>query len=399
MRIKHLISLVLILLLALPCPGIAAEVTYYTDIQVNVVALDQPTPSPVATAEPTPTATPVPTPEPTLAPTPTPEPTATPEPTPTPEPITYEIEVDLANQIVTVYREDGRSQADIARQMICSSGTGTNTPTGTFIMPKPSKLDEREEWYYIGKYQLYVQYASRIDGPILFHSLPSEQRGATPTQDSTEALGERASHGCIRLRPADSRWIAENCMPGTEVNIFEGGTVDETLRSRLLISSFVSEEMSYADFLAGEKIYSVSSKSPEVQYMQAKLAELGYLMGESDGNFGAETHIAVVDWQLENGYTPNGEISEDQLAVLLRQTPVPGTIVNRGKPACVKVTDGLTLRSEPNAKSKQLDVLRNGTIVRVLDETNGWYKIRIGSQTGYAAAKYIEITENNSEVN
>jgi peptidoglycan hydrolase-like protein with peptidoglycan-binding domain len=133
--------------------------------------------------------------------------------------------------------------------------------------------------------------------------------------------------------------------------------------------------------------------------LQQALAELGYLMGESDGNFGAETHIAVVDWQLENGYTPNGEISEDQLSVLLRQTPVPGAIVNRGKPACVKATDGLTLRSEPNAKSKQLDILRNGTIVRVLDETNGWYKIRIGSQTGYAAAKYIKITENNSEVN
>lgn len=393
MRIQRLVSLVLVLLLVFPCPGMAAELQYYTNIQVNVVALDKPTPSPDPT--PVPTATP----EPTPTPTPTPEPTPTPAPTPTPEPVTYEIEVDLANQIVTVYREDGRTQADIARQMICSSGTGTNTPLGTFIMPKVSKVDEREEWYYIGKYRLYVQYASRIDGPILFHSLPSEQRGSTPTRDSTEALGERASHGCIRLRPADSRWIAENCPPGTQVHIFEGGKVDETLRQLLLTTSFVSEEMSYEDFLSGEKVYSISSSSAEIQYMQAKLAQLGFLLDESDGSFGAETHAAIVEWQLENGYTPNGEVNEEQLSVLLRQAPVPGAVVNRGKPAYVQVKDGLILRSQPNSKSSELDVLRNGTAVRVLEETRGWYKIRVGSLTGYAAAKYIKITENNAEVN
>lgn len=393
MRMKRLVSLVLVLLSVFLCLGSAAEVQYYTNIQVNAVALDQPTPSPE------PTLVPTATPEPTPTPTPTPEPTPTPAPTPTPEPVTYEIEVDLANQIVTIYREDGRSQADIARQMICSSGTGTNTPTGTFIMPKVSKVDEREEWYYIGKYRLYVQYASRIDGPILFHSLPSEQRGSTPTQDSTEALGERASHGCIRLRPADSRWIAENCPPGTQVHIFEGGEVNEALHRQLLATSFVSEEMSYDDFLAGEMVYSISSSAAEIQYMQAKLAQLGFLLDENDGFFGAETHAAVVEWQLENGYAPTGEVNEEQLAVLLRQTPVPDAVVNRGKPARVQVKDGLILRSQPNSKSKELDVLRNGTSVRVLEETCGWYKVRVGSQTGYAAAKYIEITENNAEVN
>jgi hypothetical protein len=87
------------------------------------------------------------------------------------------------------------------------------------------------------------------------------------------------------------------------------------------------------------------------------------------------------------------------VSVLLRQTPVPGAVVNRGQPARVKVKDGLVLRSEPNSKSRELDVLRDGTLVRVLDETRGWYKLRVGTQTGYAAAKYIEITENNSEVN
>ena len=157
--------------------------------------------------------------------------------------------------------------------------------------------------------------------------------------------------------------------------------------------------MSYADFLAGEKVYSVSYSSPEIQYMQAKLSELGYILNETDGLFGAETHAAVVEWQLENGYEPTGEVNREQLAALLRQVPDPNAVVNRGRPAEVQVSDGLILRSEPNSKSKEVDVLRNGTAVRVLEEKRGWYKIRVGSQTGYAATKYIKIIENNSEVN
>jgi transcriptional regulator with XRE-family HTH domain len=59
----------------------------------------------------------------------------------------------------------------------------------------------------------------------------------------------------------------------------------------------------------------------------------------------------------------------------------------------------LKLLGADTGLSTELDVLRDGTIVRVLDETRGWYKLRVGTQTGYAAAKYIEITENNPEVN
>lgn len=393
MPIKRLLSLILVLLLIAPCLSAVAQTQYYTDIQISAVALDKPTPSP----EPTPTPSPTPGSSPTPMPPPTPTPT--PKPTPTPGPVIYEIEVDLANQIVTVYRESGRTQADIARQMICSSGSDSSTPIGSFIMPEPQKPDEREEWYFIGKYQLYVQYASRIVDSILFHSVPSPQRGASPTQDSIDALGTRASHGCIRLRPADSRWIAENCKPGTKVHIFEGGQCNEALRQQLLTGSFVSEEMQYADFLDGKKIFSITSHAPEVQYMQSKLAKLGFLLTENDGYFGAETHAAVVEWQIENGYAPNGEVNEAQLAQLLRQVPNGETSASRGKPARVRVQDALILRSAPNAKSEKLDTLRSGAIVRVLEETHGWYKLRAGTQIGYAAAKYIEILQDNSEVN
>ena len=39
----------------------------------------------------------------------------------------YYIEVDLTNQIVTIFNTKDNT---IARQMLCSAGTGTRTPTG-----------------------------------------------------------------------------------------------------------------------------------------------------------------------------------------------------------------------------------------------------------------------------
>ena len=49
----------------------------------------------------------------------------------------YYIDVDIANQIVTAYGYGGgRTQDNIARQMICSTGYGTSTPTGTYFMPE-----------------------------------------------------------------------------------------------------------------------------------------------------------------------------------------------------------------------------------------------------------------------
>lgn len=424
MKTLRLLSIFLIFVLLMGFA--AAEVQYITDIQVNARPLDGSAPTSAPTAEPTPTPTAkptaTPTAEPTAAPTaeptatPTLEPTATPtveptaEPTPTAQPYegAYEIEVDLNNQIVTVYRTGGRANADIARQMICSTGSNAAddaTPTGVFIMPEVQKVDERDEWYYIGQYRLYVQYASRIVDSILFHSLPSEKKGISPTKDSREALGTRASHGCIRLRPDDARWIAENCPPGTQVNIFEGGFADEELRQKLLRSSYVSEEMSYADFLNGEIVLMVSSSAPEVAELQAQLMQMGYDCGEADGVFGAETRAAVLQWQQDSGLEATGTVNPMEYKRLMalkptqdpeatpEQSPTPEPSPKPGRVGYVKVDTQLIVRSDPKAGATKVDALPNGAEVLVLEEIMGFYRIQAGDISGYVGEKYIQIAE------
>lgn len=361
MKKKFLIAAMLVLLIMLPGLTFAEEQYIITDIAVTSADPNVPAPEP--------------------APQPTPEPYAGP----------YEIEVDIANQITTVYRGEGRGQQDIARQMLCSTGTDSNTPLGSYIMPEIQKEDEREAWYYIGQYRLYVQYASRIVNGILFHSLPSEKKHQSPTQDSLDAFGEKASHGCIRLRPADSRWIAENCPPGTVVHIHEDAEADEVLRRLLRASSYVGEEMNYDSFLAGQKVFSLGSELPEVCAMQLKLIDLGYELSETDGFFGARTEDAVQDWQRDNGIEADGEINEAELDRLLSMEISAETRSKPGQAAVVRVDTALVLRSKPNSKSEKLDTLPNGTEVRVLEQEGGWYKIQVHGQTGYAGRKYIEI--------
>ena len=74
----------------------------------------------------------------------------------------YYITVDIANQIVTVYDADNKTESGIRMQAICSTGMGNSTPTGLFCMPKPKYSSERQEWYYFTEYEIWATYASRI---------------------------------------------------------------------------------------------------------------------------------------------------------------------------------------------------------------------------------------------
>ena len=129
----------------------------------------------------------------------------------------YYITVNLTNQIVTIYS----TQTDnIARQFLCSSGLTEETPHGTFYLPPKQEEQEREYWYYFSYYDCYAHYATRIFLGILFHSIPySEQDESTISLKAISEFGEKASHGCLRLRWQDAEFIAKCCMPGTRVKI------------------------------------------------------------------------------------------------------------------------------------------------------------------------------------
>ena len=89
------------------------------------------------------------------------------------------------------------------------------TPRGTF------HLSTKYLWKELyGK--VYGQYATRITGGVLFHSVPyyKKSKSALCTEKYNK-LGQQASMGCVRLTVEDAKWIADNCPSGTTVEIYE----------------------------------------------------------------------------------------------------------------------------------------------------------------------------------
>ena len=217
---------------------------------------------------------------------------------------TYSIEVDLTNQITTVYR---RADNAIVRQMICSSGRGGSTPRGTFRLEKTRESTDRKPWYYISGYRCYVKFATRIRGSILFHSIPyTAQDMESIDTEALALLGTPASHGCIRLRWQDAEWIAMNCPDGTVTNIYTGAAPKEKLRKLLLLEGY-SEDcgLTYRQFLDswfdGDDSGSLGrgSKGKRVTALQERLIGLGFFSGEeSTGQYDTATVVAVMRYQL-----------------------------------------------------------------------------------------------------
>ena len=224
----------------------------------------------------------------------------------------YRIEVDLSNQITTVYR---RSDGAVVRQMICSTGTDDTTPLGSFRL-QASLDSDRQAWYFIGKYQCFVKYPTRIKGSILFHSLPYAERDmASVDMGALSQLGSEASHGCVRLRWEDAKWIAENCPEGTETRIFTGTARSDALRKKLLEGSYSAESgMSYEAF-AGDASDATAALRPGdsgavVAALQRRLRALGWYACEVTGEYDDNTLIAVARCQRALGLSPTGFATE-----------------------------------------------------------------------------------------
>lgn len=129
----------------------------------------------------------------------------------------YFIKVNRLANCVTIYKLDENGAYTIPiKAMVCSVGKNINkTPVGVF------KISDRYAWRYLYGDQ-YGQYATRIMGHILFHSVPytSQSKNTLKTYYYNN-LGIGDSMGCIRLTCADAKWIYDNCAKGTTVEIYE----------------------------------------------------------------------------------------------------------------------------------------------------------------------------------
>ena len=262
---------------------------------------------------------------------------ATPRPSPTPTPAKYLLMVDVTNQITRAFTYDEEGLYTVlVREMICSTGTVKNpTPLGTTIMPK-----KRARWGYFPTWDSHAQYLTRIDSANAFHSvLYSEPDERTLSVKSFEALGTRASHGCVRLLVSDAKWIYDNCQEGTIITVYEGEYDPEytmtlkptlnssTLRENPLPAPTPTPTYARENFPTEYRTLSRGKTGEDVFMVQMRLTELGYYHGSVTGGYYGGTIAAVEAFQRDHGLTVDGAAGRQTQALLFSEdldpTPAP----------------------------------------------------------------------------
>ena len=247
------------------------------------------------------------------------------KPTPEPTPVPFAITVDVANQVTTVYGRDEKGDYTVVvRQMLCSTGMkATPSDVGDWVLN-----GRHANWCIFPKWgNSYARYWTRINGSIAFHSpIYTSVSNSAMKIGSYNKLGQRASHGCIRLSVWDAKWIYDNIGAGTVVSIVEGMDPDPELRDALKLPPLdkkyctpistpvpTAEPEYRAENIPdlGKRNLKERSEGEDVFWLQSALKELGYYDTKVTGKMLGKTVKAVKAFQKDHGIYQNGMASQE----------------------------------------------------------------------------------------
>ena len=118
--------------------------------------------------------------------------------------------LSLSEQKTYVY-EGSSNNWNLIKTFESSTGLeGKETPKGIF------DVTDRGEWFYSEEFEQGAKYWVQFMGDYLFHSVPYDK---TQSIVLDEALGKPASHGCVRLRVEDAKWLYDNIEDNTKIII------------------------------------------------------------------------------------------------------------------------------------------------------------------------------------
>ena len=120
----------------------------------------------------------------------------------------FRIEVDLTKQKVFVYYKD-----NMIKEMICSGGAKeTPTPPGEF------ETSDKIKYSWVERFNVGAFYWTRFYKTYLFHSVPYDEKKEMIIEEY-EKLGSPVSHGCIRLKLEEAKWLYDKLPSGVKVII------------------------------------------------------------------------------------------------------------------------------------------------------------------------------------
>lgn len=163
------------------------------------------------------------------------------------------LEVNKTMQMVTVFGTDPFGNIEPVKHFICSTGIEVPdmaTPEGTFKANPLSYGASFDPWYYFKLNDCWVLYCTQVIGNVCFHSVPVDKYDMNYLSSSAyNNLGNKASHGCIRLFMEDAEFIWKNCR-GVPIDIIKGEKSDELSAIKNEINN---SKMPFKDYLKIQK--------------------------------------------------------------------------------------------------------------------------------------------------
>ncbi len=311
------------------------------------------------------------------------------------DPEKYYIVLDIRNQIVHVYEKDENGEyTKVVRRMLVTTGSttpddpedpediGTPTPTGVW------KVGARERFGKFASFNNeYARYWTQIVEGIYFHSIMFSQRELDALKSGAfNGLGNKLSHGCVRMYIEDAKWIYYNIPEGTTVNSTDDLPATPELRRAL------KSDMSFSDYDAFQMIMYDNPPLPnDKAWVVAEEAPMRSGTGLSAGVIkrvpaGAEVEL------LQDSSTWIKVLYEDREGYMLRAhvTKEQGVMQSTDTATIVKLTSWMFEDKELENETYKVPT---NTTVKVLesDEEAGVTKIDYMGSVGWIETR--DLTE------
>lgn len=314
------------------------------------------------------------------------------------DPDKYYVLIDCDNQFITVFEKDDNGEyTRIVRRMLCTTGReatheidpetgeedlGTPTPSGIW------KVGGRERF---GKFTSfggeYARYWTQVVESVFMHSIMFGKRDVNYLKQSAfRNLGNKGSHGCVRLYVEDAKWAYYNLAPGTKVNVSNNEPNQRDIAKKL------KHTMSFKEYDEFQKnIYD----TPELENMKAWVAVDGAALRKGCGSTGTTIAKMPKDAEVEVLFIgdPWAKIVYDGREGYIRKaliTTEQGVMQSKEDADIIKATTWIY--SEANDDSDRIVKVTTYTSVKVLEasEDGKWTKINYTGDEGWIQTRYLE---------
>lgn len=298
------------------------------------------------------------------------------------DPTRYWIEIDLKNQVITVYES---ASGSIMVQSLCTTGS-EERPTGAGVY---TVGDLKERFGYFVAYGQYAQYWTQVVRGVYIHSVMYDSKKLSSMSKSAyRNLGKNVSHGCIRVLPHVAQWVYYNCPPGTTCKITNEKAPDEAL-----VKALRAAIPAYSDYKQPTDAKADPQQIPAtVRYNKTPL-RTGFSASQDTTveTLDAGAHALLLqigaDWCKVK--TEDGKLGYIKTPYLLFDADAPSQTTQ-----AYAATKKTYVYSKMSTDSDTLATLAEGTVVNVLDNPkSGWYSAEYNGVSGYVRSKYVKMSE------